>query len=223
VHTIFNAVKVLKLFDYQQRLLDDDSKQIIALWGRCTGKSFIAGLKAIRYARKHSKSNVLVVAPSTMLVRVVKAWSELYLGYRYSFSDRIREFFRWLIGRKQIVTSNSIFLRNGSRIDFVSAQSKQLIGLSPDLIEIDNCAFIKKETFETIHLMRLAKNAGIVVFSTATGNIDYLRKMWFDDNFSKHHAKTSANPMINKAFIEQTKIHLGLKTFKQEFEAEFIK
>ena len=51
-------------FDYQQKLLNDESQRVIACMGRQTGKTTTIAAKAIHYAYTYDNTTTLIICPS---------------------------------------------------------------------------------------------------------------------------------------------------------------
>ena len=63
--TLFTKLLLnFKPYPYQQKLLNDPSKRIVACMGRQTGKTTTIAAKAIHHAYTHPNTTTLIISPS---------------------------------------------------------------------------------------------------------------------------------------------------------------
>jgi len=209
----------MKLFDYQQKLLDDDSRNIIAIWGRITGKTLMSALCALKYARKHSKSYTLILNFSECALYPTRNYIQENLERSFGFSDRIKEWFRkWILRRHIYVTRSFIQLRNGSIISLYSAASKGVIGQNPNKLIIDNFECLCKAMLEVVNTL-MANCPDTVIFATPTDNKKEILTLMKTPSYNIHHAPTELNPLVDRSFLKE---EIELARYKQEYEAVFV-
>ena len=112
-----------KPFPYQQKLLQDESRRIVACMGRQTGKTTINAVKAIHFAYCKPKTLVLIVSPS--------------LRQSMIMFDRILELIYsnpWLPKSVVRKTRTLIHLDNASRIVALPCSANLLRGYTTNLI-----------------------------------------------------------------------------------------
>jgi hypothetical protein len=120
-----------------------------------------------------------------------------------------------------------IQFRNGSKILFRSAQSEDnLRGQSVHYMILDEAAFIKRSTIETILLPMLSVRGKKCLFISTPKGKNYLYDYYLNgQSLSKWKSlrfSTYDSPLANNEMIEMFKVTLPDKIFKQEVEAEFI-
>lgn len=117
--------------------------------------------------------------------------------------------------------------QNGSKILFRSAASEDsLRGQSVDYMILDEAAFIKKDTIETILLPMLSVRGKKCLFISTPKGKNYLYDYFLRGNkepkWRSLRFSTYDSPLANKDLIDMFKVTLPEKLFKQEIEAEFV-
>lgn len=120
-----------------------------------------------------------------------------------------------------------IIFKNNSKILFRSAASEDsLRGQSVDYMILDEAAFIKKDTIETILLPMLnVKGKKCLFISTPKGKnylYEYFLKGKKTPKWKSLRFSTYDNPYVNEELINMFKETLPSKLFQQEVEAEFV-
>lgn len=122
-----------------------------------------------------------------------------------------------------------IVFNNGSKILFRSAASEDnLRGQSVNYMILDEAAFIKRTTIETILQPMLAvKGKKCLFISTPKGKnylFDYYKNGMDDSNpkWKSFRFSTYDSPYANKELVDMFKKSLPEKLFQQEIEAEFV-
>jgi phage FluMu gp28-like protein len=114
----------------------------------------------------------------------------------------------------------------GGRIGIYSADNDVSIrGEAFDLVVVDEAAQVKEETYSDVLLPTLAdRNGRIILISTPKGR-NWFYQEWVKANEigTAWHAPTNANPLPNiQRAYELAKTRVSQRTFKQEWDAEFI-
>ena len=124
----------LALDEHQRAILDLSIRRWILNCCRKWGKSTMIALKAAHFAAHRPGTTVLVVAPSARQ-------SEELLGIAA----------RMLRDLEQAATYSQakITAKNGSRILALPNQAKTIRGYSPELVVIDEAAYLPEEMWET--------------------------------------------------------------------------
>ena len=200
--------------------LDDEVKYVVYNASRQSGKTLLLCNMAIYYALSQPYQNIMVVSPTDSQVRKLYRQIENFLS--------IKEI--ELINHKKIQPGDSqIITKNSSTILFRSAASEDsLRGYSVTHLLLDECAFIKEDTYQTILAPTLTVKGKKVLFcSTPKGqNLFYklyLRGQQPNQKIYKSFKTTYRdNPYANLEFIQQQKELLPDTLFQQEYEGEFV-
>jgi len=190
---------------------------IVAIIGRQFGKTLIAENMALYWALGQKDQVIYWVAPTDSQIQ--KVYNEIIDAVHHAGI---------ITSKKATKGDTEICLNSGSKIVFKSAASEDnLRGGSVNYMIVDEAAFIKKETIETILMPMLAvKGKKCLFISTPKGKnylYDYFLRgesnepMWKSLRFS-----TYDSPYANKHIIDLAKKSLPPKLFSQEYEAEFV-
>ena len=230
--TKFNAdgriVMSLGLHALQKIVFKDAHRFRVVAAGRRWGKTRTAKTEIVAAAVKKSKQLVWYVGPTYAQARDIM-WDDLKAS----------------IPRKMIrpnginETRMMIRLINGSIIQLKGADNPEsLRGVGLDLVVIDECQDIKKETWETVLQPTLATTGGRAIFIGSPKGFT-----WFYDLYQKGQAgefikdergrvvandwkswqfPTITSPFIPKKEIEARRRDMDPKSFAQEFEASFL-
>ena len=122
-----------------------------------------------------------------------------------------------------------VTLPGGGTAQVRSADDPQsLRGEGLDLAVLDECAYIRQAAwFEALRPTLSDRKGGALFISTPHG-INWFRDLWLrgqDDAFPAWQSwtfKTSDNPYIDKAEIEDARRTLLSRIFRQEYEADFL-
>jgi len=200
-----------KPFPYQQKLLQDESKRIVACMGRQTGKTTVNAIKAIHFAYCNPKILVLIVSPS---LRQSMIMFDRILDLIYSNP--------WLPKSVVRKTRTLIHLDNGSRIVALPCSANLLRGYTADLIIADECSFMPEEVITQVMFPMLSTTNGTAIFlSTPWGRNHFFYRAFMDPNYSVHHVRSSESLLITKEFLEEQRRNMTAETYKMEYEAEF--
>lgn len=145
-----------KPFSFQEKLLNDPSKRIIACMGRQTGKTTTIATKAIHYAFTHPMTTTLIICPS--------------LRQSMIMFDKILQFtLATPILHKSIIrkTRTIIQLTNGSTIVALPCSEHLLRGYSAQLVICDEASFIPESIItEIVFPMLSTTNGTAILLST---------------------------------------------------------
>lgn len=196
--------------------LDDNLFFIVAIIGRQFGKTTIAENLAIYWALNDPGCLVYWVSPTDSQSQKV-------------YKDIINAIFESGVVRSKKMPKGDteIVFTNGSKILFRSAQSEDnLRGQSVNYMILDEAAFIKKTTIETILLPMLSvKGKKCLFISTPKGKnylYDYFLNGNTKDRWKSLRYSTYDSPLASQEMIQVFRETLPEKIFKQEVEAEFI-
>ena len=203
-----------KPFDYQSKVLRDESKRIIVCAGRQIGKSFTVAARAIWFAVTHEKTNTLIVSAT--------------LRQSMLMFDKILNFVDDSYEIKSSVTYRSrtrLKFRNGSQIIALPCgrTGHTLRGFTAHQIIFDEAAFIPEEVITEVGLPMLSTTDGIaIMLSTPCDKNHIFFKAFSSPNWSKFHFPSSVNPLVTKDFLDEQRELVGEQRFQQEYLAEFV-
>lgn len=217
--------KTIQLFSphKRQRLVinsieDGDIFFITCVIGRQWGKSLLGMNIAVKWALENPKSIIFWVSPvDTQAHKIYKQILEAIYP-----TGQIKS-------KKGGKGDTEIIFKNKSKILFRSAASEDsLRGESVDYMILDEGAFIKKDTIDTILLPMLnVRGRKCLVLTTPKG------KNWVYDWFLRgqdpsdkkaisYRFPTTDSPFANGDLIEYFRKSMSTKRFEQEFLADFV-
>jgi phage terminase large subunit-like protein len=136
------------------------------------------------------------------------------------------------LGRPVIKSSHvnnlEITLINGRKILVRGADNPDsLRGVSLTYVVLDECAFIKEDTWQKIIRASLSDKKGRALFISTPSGRNWFYDMYnlglegSDDEWKSWHFTTADNPLIDPKEIESAKKTLSSFAFKQEYMASF--
>jgi len=199
-------------FPYQQKILRDKSKRIVACMGRQVGKTTTIAWKAIHYAYTNPNKLTLIVSPS--------------LRQSMIMFDRILD----LINSNKLLSSSVvrqtrtiIQLTNGSQIIALPCSENLLRGYAAHMIIVDEAAFLEDHVISQILFpMLAATNGALILLSTPWGKNNFFYQAFMNPDYSVYHVPSSANPLISKSFLDEQRLNMTEDAFKMEYEAKFV-
>lgn len=199
-------------------IIEGPAKYHIACVGRQFGKSLMGINLALYWAINNNNVKVLWISPV------------------YSQSNKVQKEIIQAIEGSDIVksanfSSNEIELKNGSTILFRSAERYDNIrGITADYGILDEASFMKGDSWtEAIRPVFMVRGKRVLFITTPKGkNFVYdlfqLGKSR-DDKHQQYKSYTGTSydtPYINNAELEDAKLTLPEKVFRQEYLAEFL-
>jgi len=196
--------------------LDENIFFIVAIIGRQFGKTTIAENLAIYWSLNESDQVVYWVSPTDSQAQ--KVYKEIVNAVYESGCIKSKKMPR---GDTEIVFTN------GSKILFRSAASEDsLRGQSVDYMIMDEAAFIKKDTVETILLPMLNVRGKKCLFISTPKGKNFLYEYFLNgqklDRWKSLRYSTYDSPFANEDLINMFRETLAPKLFQQEVEAEFV-
>jgi phage FluMu gp28-like protein len=202
----------MKPFSYQAKLLEDQSKRIVACMGRQTGKTTTIAMKAIYFADTNPNVLVLITSPS--------------LRQSMIMFDRIATFvYSTPYLRNKIVraTRTLIHFENGSKIIALPCSENLLRGYTAHMCICDEASFMPEEVITQIIFPMLSTTDGYAVFlSTPWGKDHFFYRAFVNPNYSVHKVKSNECPLIKPDFLEEMKANMTREAYLMEYEAEFV-
>ncbi len=196
--------------------LDDNIFFIVAIIGRQFGKTTIAENLAIYWSLDKPNQVVYWVSPTDSQAQ--KVYKEIVNAIIESGCIK---------SKKMPKGDTEIVFTNGSKILFRSAASEDsLRGQSVDYMIMDEAAFIKKDTVETILLPMLNVRGKKCLFISTPKGKNYLYEYFLNgqklDKWRSLRFSTYDSPFANEELINMFRETLAPKLFQQEVEAEFV-
>ena len=209
-------------YPYQERLLRDRSKRIVVCWGRQTGKSTTAALKAVHFAYTNPETTTLIVSPS-------RRQSELMFGKVRAFihSEVSAHGVRVRLLEDSVVreTRGSVELTNGSLIAPIPAVEDTVRGYTAHLVVVDEAPFVRSRVIERVIMPMLSSTDGtLILLGTpwSKGHVFYRAYTNLDGVWSVHHTPSTECPHIPERFLEEQRNSIPEEDFRREYLAEFV-
>jgi len=213
----------LKLYAFQDMIINDPNKLVAVAIARQTGKSTLAIIKALHYILNHDNATVLVI--SKTLKQSMELISKLKSLINNSpLKDALNELASGYDNKSEYYVKNK-GKDTYSRIISVPATDAAR-GFTADLVIADEIAFWDNsvEMFNEAILPTISETKGsIIMLSTPKGKIGIFYqafekpKLWscyqFDWRICPHHTEES---------MQVYKDQLGDFAFRQEYEASFV-
>ncbi len=200
-----------KPFSYQQKLLNDKSKRVIACMGRQTGKTTTIATKAIHYAFTHPQTTTLIISPS---LRQSMIMFDKILTLTHQ-----NRLLRKSITRK---TRTLIQLTTGSHIIALPCSEHLLRGYTANLAICDEASFIPETIItEIIYPMLSTTNGTAIFLSTPWDKNHFFYKAFLNPAYSTHKIRSEQNPLIPQAFLQEMQQNMTAEAYKREYLAEF--
>jgi phage FluMu gp28-like protein len=201
-----------KPFPYQQQLLNDQSKRIVACMARQTGKTTTIATKAIHFAYTNPNTTTLIISPS--------------LRQSMIMFDKIQT----LTTQNQLLTKSItrkthtiIQLTNNSRIIALPCSENLLRGYTAQQAICDEAAFIPEKTITQIIFPMLSTTNGTAIFlSTPWDKNHFFHKAFLNPTYTTHKIKATDCPLITPEFLTEMQQTMTHEAYKMEYEAEFV-
>lgn len=196
--------------------LDESIFFVVAIIGRQFGKTTIAENLAIYWSLNQPDQVVYWVSPTDSQAQ--KVYKEIVNAIIESGCIK---------SKKMPKGDTEIVFTNGSKILFRSAASEDsLRGQSVDYMIMDEAAFIKKDTVETILLPMLNVRGKKCLFISTPKGKNFLYEYFLNgqklDRWKSLRYSTYDSPFANEDLINMFRETLAPKLFQQEVEAEFV-
>ena len=204
---------------YQTEFLQDQSKRIVLLWSRQSGKSHTIAAKAIWHSLSYPKTSSLIVAPS--------------LRQSMILSDRIQDHLANLTPqqRRKWITKQQrtqILFSNQSRIIALPCSENLLRGYTAHVIIADEANFFQNDQniFYSILLPMLSTTNGTLIASSTPWNRDSVFYRFTQDTGFRKYVVTCEEAvkagLMTQQFIDQMKQLLPTERFQREYESQFV-
>jgi hypothetical protein len=200
--------------DWQADLLRSQSKQMILLCSRQSGKSTITSILALHQAIYAPNSLILLLSPS--LRQSQELFRKLQDFYNALESDSL----------PQAVEESALRmeLSNGSRIIALPGKEATIRGFSGvALLIIDEASRVEDALYQSVRPMLAVSGGRIILLSTPFGKRGFFHKEW-SDGMDWQKVKITANdcPRIDKEWLERERQMIGDWWYLQEYFCEFV-
>lgn len=204
-------------FDWQKEALSNEGKNVVVCAGRQVGKTEVAIHVAFKLAEKKENSVVWWISPTLKQCR-----RDVFPRFLKQFKDTYEQ---------ASASDLIIYLKNGSRIIFLSGEPQRLdnlLGATLDGVILDEAARLHRKVWEQyIEPMLMVKSAKVWMISTPLG------KNWFWEAWTwgkkktmkdwvSYHIPSTESPMITDERLKIIKERTPSNIFKQEYLAEFL-
>ncbi len=205
--------------DVLRACFDKETTYITLNGSRQVGKTVICTIAALKWSLEKPEQCVMVVSPTDSQVK--KIYKQIML---------MIEPMMFFVKSYKIQSGDSeIVFRNGSVILFRSALSDNTLrGYSNTHLVLDECAFIKEDTWNTVLAPTLTVRGKKVLFcSTPKGN-NFFARLYdrglqaIEKSYKSFKLTFHSNPYANLLFIGEQQIILPDEVFRQEYLGEFI-
>ena len=198
-------------FPYQEKFLKDESKRVVACFGRQTGKTTVVAVRAVHFAFTNAEAVVLVVSPSLRQSMIMFERICRFIESNPYTAKSVR--------RK---TCTVVELRNGSRIIALPCAAHRLRGFTAHMVIVDEAAFVPDEVVTEILNPMLAATDGVLILAGTPWGRNYFYKAFTDPDFSVHKVKSSECPLISEEFLRKQRECMTAEAYAREYEAEFV-
>jgi len=200
-------------FDYQEKLLNDPSKRLIAICGRQVGKSTCAGVKVTHFAVSNPNTTTIIVSAT--------------LRQSMETFDKVLAFVESSVLKRSVIrkTRTQIRFTNGSRILCLPSGrfGSTLRGLTVHFAVVDEAAFIYDEVItNVIFPMLLTTNGTVWMLSSPWDKNHITYKCFTHPDWSIYHLPSSVSPLVSKDFLDEQRALIGEERFQLEYLGNFV-
>ena len=178
--------------------------------GRRWGKTKLGVWLCLKYAWEGKRA--WWIAPSYSMTN--EAWADLRsIGIEYGI--RVKEAERTIV----TATGGSVQVRSAD-------DPMKLRGAGLDFVVLDECAFMKPQTWAEVIRPALTEKKGSAFFISTPKGYNFFEKLYSEanvlDDWVRFTYPTITNPIIDPAELEMAKQEIGSFLYAQEYEAQFI-
>jgi len=205
----------ISLTKSQHKVSQSKKRFRVLISGRRFGKTYLCITEMMKYATKPMQ-NIWYVAPTFKMAKEI-CWSNLKI---------ILNEFNWI----EDINETNLTIRikkSNSVISLKSAdQPDALRGTGINFLILDEFADIDKRTWFEVLRASIADTLGDVLFTgTPRGYGNWSYEMYLkgkqDEEWESFQFTTLDGGMVNKQELEQARLDLDVRTFRQEFEGTF--
>lgn len=198
------------LHEAQKVVASSDSRFIVLSAGRRWGKTKLGVWLCLKYAWQGKRA--WWIAPSYSMTN--EAWADLRsIGIEYGV--QVKEAERTII----TATGGSVQVRSAD-------DPMKLRGAGLDFVVLDECAFMKPQTWSEVIRPALTEKKGSALFISTPKGYNWFEKIYSEanqlENWERFTYPTISNPIIDSEELEFAKKEIGSFLYSQEYEAQFI-
>jgi predicted phage terminase large subunit-like protein len=199
-----------ELHEKQIEIVEDQSRFKVLSAGRRWGKTLLGCWLCIAYALEGKRA--WWVAPTYTMA--LEGWRELrQIAVDYGVIVKEAE--------------RTIITPNGGMVSVRSADNPdRLRGAGLDFIVLDECAFIKEQTWTEVLRPTLSDRMGSALFISTPKGYNWFQRLFEDaqnrEGWATWTLPTSSNPLVPLSELEIAKEEVGSFLYSQEYEAQFV-
>ena len=194
----------------QLEIVSDKSRFKVLSAGRRWGKTLLGCWLCMAYALQGKRA--WWVAPTYTMA--LEGWRELrQMASEYGVVVKEAE--------------RTLITPNGGMVSVRSADNPdRLRGAGLDFIVLDECAFIKEQTWTEVLIPTLSDRMGSALFISTPKGYNWFQRLFEDaqsrEGWATWTLPTSSNPLVPKSELDIAKEEVGSFLYSQEYEAQFI-
>ena len=199
-----------ELHEKQIEIVEDQSRFKVLSAGRRWGKTLLGSWLCIAYALEGKRA--WWVAPTYTMA--LEGWRELrQIAVDYGVIVKEAE--------------RTIITPNGGMVSVRYADNPdRLRGAGLDFIVLDECAFIKEQTWTEVLRPTLSDRMGSALFISTPKGYNWFQRLFEDaqnrEGWATWTLPTSSNPLVPLSELEIAKEEVGSFLYSQEYEAQFV-
>ena len=204
-------IELPDLHELQRQIAEDDTRFKIVVAGRRWGKTRLGIAMAIKYALEGGR--VWWIAPTYPMA--MEGWRDIRQMVYDIESAELQE------------AQKLINFPGCGQLQIKSADNPQrLRGAGLDFVVLDECAYIKEETWAEIVRPTLTDKQGHALFISTPSGFNWFSRLFdrakTNDEWKSWQFHTNTNPFIPKDELNSAKNEIGSFLFSQEYEAQFV-
>ena len=198
------------LHEKQIEIVENQSRFKVLSAGRRWGKTLLGCWLCIAYALEGKRA--WWVAPTYTMA--LEGWRELrQIAVDYGVIVKEAE--------------RTIITPNGGMVSVRSADNPdRLRGAGLDFIVLDECAFIKEQTWTEVLRPTLSDRMGSALFISTPKGYNWFQRLFEDaqnrEGWATWTLPTSSNPLVPLSELEIAREEVGSFLYSQEYEAQFV-
>ena len=198
------------LHEAQKVVASSEARFKVLSAGRRWGKTKLGVWLCLKYAWQGKRA--WWIAPSYSMTN--EAWVDLrQIGKEYGIVVKEAE--------------RTIITPTGGSVQVRSADDPmKLRGAGLDFVVLDECAFMKPQTWSEVIRPALTEKKGSALFISTPKGYNWFEKIYSEanqlENWERFTYPTISNPIIDPEELEHAKKEIGSFLFSQEYEAQFI-
>ncbi len=199
---------------WQADLLRSNSRQMILLCSRQSGKSTVSSILALHEAIYKANSLILLLSPS------LRQSQELFRKLKDVYNNLESASLPQTIEESALRTE----FNNGSRIIALPGKEATIRGFSGvSLLIVDEASRVPDELYQAIRPMLAVSGGRIVLLSTPFGKRGFFHQEWTEgQDWQRVKITADQCPRIDKEWLMREKAMIGDWWYLQEYFCEFV-